>query len=92
MSELLHNDREQSLILNNRKKGSLSGVEDIVSFDDETVVLVSVLGKLVIKGEMLKILSFTNETGDMEIEGKINAVVYLNDNKGKNSVIGKLFK
>ena len=46
----------------------------------------------IIKGDELKILSFVNETGDMMADGKINAVVYLNDSKGKNYLIGKLFK
>ena len=92
MSENTLNYKEHFIEINNRGKIKLSGVADILNFDDETITLLTVMGKLIIKGDELKILSFVNETGDMMADGKINAVVYLNDSKGKNSLIGKLFK
>ncbi len=92
MNDIMSNNKEHNIELENRKKMSLTGVVDILSFDEETITVLTVLGKLVIKGTELKILNFGNETGDMEIEGKINAVVYLNDAKGKSSFMGKLFK
>jgi sporulation protein YabP len=92
LSENTLNYKEHFIEINNRGKIKLSGVADILNFDDETITLLTVMGKLIIKGDELKILSFVNETGDMMADGKINAVVYLNDSKGKNSLIGKLFK
>ncbi len=92
MNDIMSNNKEHNIELENRKKMRLTGVVDILSFDEETITVLTVLGKLVIKGIELKILNFGNETGDMEIEGKINAVVYLNDTKGKSSFMGKLFK
>lgn len=92
MNDIMSNNKEHNIELENRKKMRLTGVVDILSFDEETITVLTVLGKLVIKGTELKILNFGNETGDMEIEGKINAVVYLNDAKGKSSFMGKLFK
>lgn len=92
MSESMQNFTEQNIVLENRKKIMLTGVVDILSFDDETITASTSLGKLIIKGSDLKILNFGNQIGDMEAQGKINAVVYLNDSKGKNSIMGKLFK
>lgn len=92
MSDTIPNIKEHNLEIENRKKMRLTGVVDILNFDDETITLLTVMGKLLIKGNELKILSFGNETGDMETNGKINAVVYLNDTKGKSSLMGKLFK
>jgi sporulation protein YabP len=92
LSENTLNHKEHFIEIDNRGKIKLSGVADILNFDDETITLLTVMGKLIIKGDELKILSFVNETGDMVADGKINAVVYLNDSKGKNSLIGKLFK
>ena len=92
MFDNMQGNKEQNIEIENRNKIRLTGVVDIISFDDETITILTVLGKMIIKGDELKILNFGNETGDMEAEGKINAVVYLNDSKGKNSLMGKLFK
>ncbi len=92
MADNIQGNKEQNIELENRNKLRLNGVEDIISFDDETITVLTLLGKMIIKGEQLKILNFGNETGDMEAQGKINALVYLNDNKGKSSIVGKLFK
>ncbi len=92
MNDIIQNNNEHNIEIENRKKIRITGVVDILNFDDETITLLTVMGKLLIKGTELKIHSFGNETGDMETEGKINAVVYLNDNKGKSSLMGKLFK
>lgn len=92
MSDTIPNIKEHTIEIDSRKKMRLTGVVDILNFDDETITLLTVMGKLLIKGNELKILSFGNETGDMETNGKINAVVYLNDTKGKSSLMGKLFK
>ena len=71
----------QSVIIENRKKFVISGVKDVISFDDETVMLDTVLGKLVVKGDRLHILNFNNESGDIAGEGKIHAMIYTADEK-----------
>ena len=71
----------QSVIIENRKKFIISGVKDVSSFDEETVMLQTVLGKLVVKGDGLHILNFNNESGDITGEGKIHAMIYTQDEK-----------
>ncbi|MEE1055518.1 MAG: YabP/YqfC family sporulation protein, partial [Acutalibacteraceae bacterium] len=39
-----------NIIVEDRKKFTLTGVKDVVSFDEETVCLETFLGRLVIKG------------------------------------------
>ena len=80
-----------NIIIENRKKFNLSGIKDVISFDEETIVLESVLGRLVLKGIGLQIKSFEAETGDLLGEGKINAVVYTVDEKG-GSLFSRLFR
>ena len=46
---------EQSIIIENRKKLNISGVKDVLSFDDETLLLDTALGRLTVKGEGLQI-------------------------------------
>ena len=47
----------QNLTLENREKLSISGVLDVLSFDDQIVILETELGLLTVKGENLRIIS-----------------------------------
>ena len=81
-----------TLFMENRKNITLTGVKEIISFDDECVSLITVMGKAVIRGKDIRIENFGTESGDMEIEGKFDAVVYLNESSSKGGVLGRLFK
>lgn len=70
-----------SVVCENRKNLHLSGIKDVVSFDEETLLLETVMGRMTVKGENLHIQNFINETGDLTAEGKIHAIVYLSDAK-----------
>ncbi len=79
-----------SIIVENRKKFTLSGIKDVISFDDETIVTESAMGKLVIKGQNLHILNFDNSSYELLGEGKINAMVYTAEESG--GFFSKLFR
>ncbi len=83
---LLHN-----IIIENRKKGMLSGVRDVIGFDSETIDLVTDMGNLSIKGTDLKINKFSVDKGELDIEGLIVAFVYTTDRK-KTGLIKSIFK
>lgn len=80
-----------NIIVENRKKFTLSGIKDVISFDEETILLDSSLGRLVIKGSGLHIQSFHAETGDITGDGRINALVYTAEEKD-GSFFSKLFR
>lgn len=80
-----------NIIIENRKKLNLSGVKDVLGFDEETIALDTVLGKVTIKGSKLHIQNFNTEKGDLTAEGKINAIVYISDQNNKG-FISKLFR
>jgi sporulation protein YabP len=80
-----------NIIIEQRKKINLSGVKDCVSFDDETIILNTNIGRLAIKGFSLHITNFNTETGDFEANGKINAVIYTADEQ-KGGFISRIFK
>lgn len=82
----------QNVIIENRKKLDISGVKDVLEFDDETILLVSQLGKITIKGETIHITAFNNETGDLTATGKIHAVVYMTDEKNSGGFISRIFR
>lgn len=90
----LKNDTIQNLILENRKKLSISGVLDVLSFDDQIVILETELGMLTVKGEDLRINKLSIDTTEVVIEGTINNLNYSEkqDKKTSGSFIGKIFK
>lgn len=80
-----------NIIIENRKQISISGVKDCLGFDEETISLITVLGKLVIKGENLHIQNFDTKSGELISEGKVNAIIYTAQQNSK-SIFGKIFR
>ena len=86
-------DAVQNVILENRKKLSVSGVLDVESFDEDSVLLYTEAGMLNIKGEELHINKLSVESGDVTVEGHISALVYTEEEgKSRGSFLAKLFK
>ncbi len=80
-----------SIVIDNREKLSAAGIKNVISFDDETLLLDSVMGRITVKGENLHIESFDTQSGDLSAEGKIQAVVYMNEVRS-GSFISRFFR
>ena len=72
---------EHSVIIEKRSKINLSGILDVLSFDEQTVVLKTEMGDLTIKGESLKVNCFAVETGSLSLEGEFAALAYSSGTK-----------
>lgn len=83
---------EQSIIIENRKKLNISGVKDVLSFDDETLLLDTALGRLTVKGEGLHIISFNTDNGSLTAEGRVHAAMYMSDGKSSGGFVSRLFR
>ena len=64
------------LQLNERTSLTMTGVAEVVSFDEITVVLQTSLGLLVIQGQQLQLKNLTLEGGQVAVEGSIRALSY----------------
>ena len=64
------------LTLDQRQKLSMCGVTEVVSFDEETVVLKTDLGTLVVQGQGLQLKQLTPDGGQVAVEGNIGALHY----------------
>ena len=64
------------LTLNERRQLSMTGVSEVVSFDDTAVVLRTELGTLVIQGSELQLKTLSLEGGQVAVEGSISALIY----------------
>lgn len=84
----------QSLVLENRKQLSVTGVESVGSFNEETVILNTNKGKLTVKGQSLTINKLNVDEGKLTVNGDINSLTYSERDAGgdKTSFVKKLFK
>ena len=84
----------QNLILENREKLSISGVLDVLSFDDQVVIVETELGLLTIKGENLRINKLSIDTSEVIVEGEIYNLAYSENDLDKKSsgFLNKIFK
>ena len=70
------NSSSHRLLLQNRAAMELTGVEDVISFDETGAVLRTVLGMLAVDGENLHVVKLDLAGGSVQIEGKINGLFY----------------
>lgn len=88
-------DKKSYLTLDSRKKMTVDGVQEIISFNDEQILLNTVLGSMDIRGENLKMNKLDVQNGDIMISGKISYIVYTNDgkkNKKSKNIFSTLFR
>lgn len=84
-------DKSHSLTLVDRKKLSVTGVEDVDCFNEQLVVLRTPLGTLTVAGAGLNISQLSLETGRVEIEGEVDALEYSGGGK-RGGLLGRLFR
>lgn len=84
----------QNLVLENREKLSISGVLDVLSFDDQVVIVETELGLLTVKGDNLRINKLSIDTSEVVVEGEIYNLAYSENDldKKSSSILGKIFK
>ena len=64
------------LTLNERSTLTMTGVTEVASFDDATVVLHTSLGTLVIQGRELQLKQLSQEGGQVAVEGTVSSLIY----------------
>lgn len=85
----------QNIVLENREKLNVTGIVDVLSFDDQIIIIETELGLLTIKGEDLKINKLSIDTSDFIVEGKISSLTYSNTDSGipkSKNILSKIFK
>lgn len=83
------------VVLNNREKGNMTGILDVISFDENTIVLDTDMGLLTIRGKDLHVSRLTLEKGEIDIEGRADSLIYSssdNYRKSNQSLLSRLFK
>ena len=64
------------LTLNERKALTMTGVTEVVSFDDTQVVLRTSMGTLVVQGADLQLKTLSLDGGQVAVDGTVSSLVY----------------
>ena len=81
-----------NLVLEDRRLLTVSGVSDVDSFDEETVVVFTDLGELTVRGSNLHINRLSVEVGELTVEGNIAALIYSEDTPKSGGFFSKVFR
>lgn len=80
------------VVLEERKHLTVSGVEDVERFDDNTIVLSTSQGTMTVSGENLHIEKLSLDGGDLKVEGDIDALVYEDDHASRGGFFARLMR
>ena len=64
------------LTLDERKKLTVTGVTEVLSFDEAYILLTTTLGRLEIQGEGLSVKNLSLDGGLFTVEGEVSALYY----------------
>ena len=78
------------LTLEERNKLTMTGVTEVVSFEEDAVVLKTALGTLIIQGRDLKLKTLSLDGGQVDVDGTISALSYEEPRRG-GSALRRLF-
>lgn len=78
------------LVLEERESLTVSGVEEVESFDENTIVMVTVQGVLIVRGEELHIEKLSLDGGDLKVEGMVESLTYEEDRRGRGGFFSRL--
>jgi sporulation protein YabP len=81
-----------NIIVEGRKKLLLSGVTDVDRFEEDIIHAYTILGELTVKGQNLHVNALSVETGDMDIEGEIDSLIYGAERTSPLTFIQKIFR
>lgn len=82
------------LIMNNRNQVELTGVTEVIAFDNQMIELETTEGSVRFTGKDMHVKRLTLEKGEVELEGRVQEIVYHESQKGKTAggVLSRLFR
>ena len=81
---------EHQLVLEQRERLMISGVEEVARFDEETIVLTTTMGELEIQGEGLHIEKLSLEGGELHVDGNVSALIYTAEGREEPGFLRRL--
>lgn len=81
-----------SVTLEGRERLCVTGVEEVESFDENTIVMVTTGGALVVRGSDLHIEQLSLDGGQLQVEGQVESLTYEDERGGgRGGLLARLF-
>lgn len=80
------------IMLEDRRLLSISGVEEVESFDETTIVLRCAMGDLIIRGVQLHIEKLSLDGGELRVEGTVDSLTYEDAPHESGGLFARLFR
>lgn len=84
------NKGDRTVNITERRTAFLTGVEEVISYDEGNIVMQTSLGQLTLDGEGLNIVQLDLNEGIISVEGRIDALYYM-ESKEKHSLFSRIF-
>jgi len=68
--------RPHSLALENRERAALTGINEVLAFDENQVILMTESGEIALTGENLHVTRLMLEEGQLTVEGRLDGIFY----------------
>ncbi len=85
---------KHKIILEDRERLSMTGVIDVLSFDEDSIIAETEKGMLILRGSNIHVGKLNLDDGEVTVDGAIDTIEYSEDGiaKGKNSLFNRIFK
>ncbi len=92
MSQAEKRELPHSLTLDKRQKLKVTGVLDVEDFDENSVSAMLYDRMIVVRGKKLKVTGFSEENGELLVEGEVDSISYLEKLSRKAGILARVFK
>ena len=94
LAEGAKRDTRHKVILEDRERMSITGILDVLSFDEESIIAETEKGMLILRGSNIHVGKLNLDDGEVTVDGMIDNIEYSEGGitKGKNSFLNRIFK
>lgn len=93
--KLQQTSKNHKVTITGRRSILITGVNDVLSFDANEVLLETVQGILMVRGDELHVSRLSLEKGEVDVDGHVDSLTYSDGNgfvKSGETLFGRLFK
>ena len=91
MAEQAIGTKKHTVTATTRSRAEINGVSEVISFDEQSGILVTDWGELALEGEGLHVGTLDMQRGLVEVTGRIDALIYSEKTAQKRGLRAKIF-
>jgi len=91
-NERLQDANSHRVILEGRGRLCVTGVDEVESFDENTIVLETERGLMIVRGEQLHIEQLSLDGGELRVDGNVDSISYEETGGPRGGLLSRLFR